>query len=115
MPRHQFLLVHLEIVFLQVHFLPLSERVFLSRRSTLASPYLTDAEEEELVSFLLGCAAIGYPRTRKDVLAIVQDIIDLKGIESTVTDGWWTEFTSHHDFIALQRAVPLPAAIDNTF
>lgn len=24
-------------------------------------PYLTCAEEQELVSFLLGCAAIGYP------------------------------------------------------
>jgi len=42
----------------------------------MATPYLTYAEEEELISFLFGCAAIGYPRTIKDVLAIVQDIIN---------------------------------------
>jgi len=55
-------------------------------------PYLTVAEEEELVSFLIGCAAVGYPHTRKDVLTLVQHVINTKGIKSKVIDGWWSRF-----------------------
>ena len=71
----------------QLHGVPkttLSDRVtgkVLHGTKSGPPPYLTWTEEEELVSFLLGCAGIGYPRTRKDVLAIVQDVIDSKGIE----------------------------------
>ena len=38
-------------------------------------PYLTLAEEEELVSFLKKCAYIGYPHTKQQVFALVQRII----------------------------------------
>ena len=34
--------------------------------------YLSTIEEEELAHFLIGCAAIGYPRTRADVVSIVE-------------------------------------------
>ena len=96
----------------QLHGVPkttLSDRVtgkVLHGTKSGPPPYLTWTEEE-LVSFLLGCAGIGYPRTRKDVLAIVQDVIDSKGIESVVTDGWWTGFKRRHDSITLRSAVPL--------
>ena len=41
--------------------------------------YLTDEEEEELVTFLLETAKIGFPRTRKEVILIVQATVDRKG------------------------------------
>ena len=34
--------------------------------------YPSEEEEEELVRFLLGCASVGYPKTRKEILALVQ-------------------------------------------
>ncbi len=43
--------------------------------------YLTTMEEEELAHFLIGCAAIGYPRTRTQVICIVQQHLRRKGIE----------------------------------
>ena len=36
------------------------------------SPYLTTEEEEELASFLIQAAKIGYPHTKSQVFAIVQ-------------------------------------------
>lgn len=40
--------------------------------------YLSDAEEEELVSFLCGAARLGYARTKRDVLAVVKDVVAIK-------------------------------------
>lgn len=87
--------------------------------------YLSLSEEEELVSFLLGCAAVGYPRTRKDVLALVQDIVRSKGIVAgIVSDGWWAGFRKRHGEVTLRSAIPLslarakatdPAVIENYF
>ena len=42
---------------------------------------MTDKEEQELVNFLYGCAQMGYAKTRKDVLAIVERIMAFKGKE----------------------------------
>jgi len=39
-------------------------------------------EEEEIVSFLLKCAHIGYPHTRKQVMTLVQEFVNDKGINS---------------------------------
>ena len=50
--------------------------------------YLSDAEEQEFVQFLLCCSAVGYAKTRKHVLALVQRIDESKGIYQ-ITDGWW--------------------------
>ena len=44
-----------------------------------------DAEEEELCRFLVGCAKIGYARSRKQVLAIVKGIVSRK-MEKDVED-----------------------------
>ena len=43
---------------------------------------------------------IGCPHTQKQVLSLVQQMIDHKGIETTVTSGWWERFR-------LKTAVPL--------
>lgn len=51
------------------------------------NPYLTREEEEELASFLIRIAKIGYPHTKKQVLAFVQRILESKGIHTYVTNG----------------------------
>ena len=39
-------------------------------------PYLSLEEEEELASFLVQTAKIGYPHTKKQYLLLVQQIVD---------------------------------------
>ena len=68
-------------------------------------PYLS-LEEEELANFLLKCARIGYPKTREQVLALVQDIVSCRRPEVLVTNGWWERFTKRHPYVTLKSAVP---------
>ena len=49
-----------------------------------SQPYLS-IEEEELTNFLLETAKIGYAHIRKQVLALVQQMVNSKGIATTVT------------------------------
>ncbi len=54
--------------------------------------YLSD-EEEELVNFLSGCAAVGYAHSKRDVIALVQQVVANKGLQrAVVTDGRWASF-----------------------
>jgi len=53
------------------------------------SKYLSVAEEEELAHFLVECADIGYGHSKKQVLAIVQKIVNDKGLNVGVTNEWW--------------------------
>ena len=69
--------------------------------------YLSDAEEKELETFLLRCSNIGYPKTRHQVLAIVQRILDSKHIGKNVTDGWWSSFRKRHPDLSLRAPAPL--------
>ena len=48
-------------------------RSVLNARSGWA--LLTANEEKHLADFLIGCASIGYAKSRKDVLSIVQQIL----------------------------------------
>ena len=45
--------------------------------------YLSDDEEEELVRFILGCASVGYPKTRKEILGLVQT-----QVAKPISHGW---------------------------
>lgn len=72
--------------------------------------YLTLEEEEELASFLLRCADIGYAHSLPQVLALVQSIIDSKGISKTITRGWWQKFCQRHKHVTHRLAVPLSIA-----
>jgi hypothetical protein len=72
--------------------------------------YLTTAEEVELVQFLTRVAAIGYGKTRKEVLAIVQNIIDEKCLNKSVTNGWWETFCRRNPSISLRAPTPLSMA-----
>ena len=74
------------------------------------TPYLTHSEENELASFLVYAAKIGYPFTRKRVLYLVQQIVEDKGVrlaQGQVTNGWWESFKKRHPKIILRSAAPL--------
>ena len=51
-------------------------------------PLLTANEEMSLADFLVGCASIGYDKSCKDVLSIVQQILHSRGVTTEVTKGW---------------------------
>jgi len=73
--------------------------------------YLTDPEEEELVNFLSGCAALGYARSKRDVIALVQQVVATKGTKrALVTDGWRASFRRRHGSLTLRTAEPLSYA-----
>ena len=66
------------------------------------TPYLTTFEEEELASFLIRCAKIGYPRTRSQVLGLVQQIVNSKGLDASVSNGWWERFCQRQPNLSLR-------------
>jgi len=69
--------------------------------------YLTLEEEGELVNFLTKCAEIGYAHSLPQVLALVQQIVDHKGIATTVSYGWWQRFCQRNKGISLRTAASL--------
>lgn len=69
--------------------------------------YLDQEEEEELASFILQIAKIGYPRNKAQILALVQQIIESKGIKAIVSNGWWESFLQRHSQLSLRSAIPL--------
>ena len=72
--------------------------------------YLTRLEEEELASFLICCAEIGFPRTRNQVLGLVQQIVQSKGISKSVSNGWWEKFNQRKPHITLRSPMSLAHA-----
>ena len=60
--------------------------------SVPSSRYLTNEEEQEVVSFVVGSASIGYLKTVKEIIALVQRILSARGVERSVTYGWWESF-----------------------
>ena len=73
-------------------------------------PLLTVNEEKSLADFLIGCASIGYAKSRKDVLSIVQQILYSRGVVTEVTKGWWDSFRMRHPNLTLRHAEPLSYA-----
>ena len=65
------------------------------------SRYLTDDEEQELVSFIIGCATIGYAKTVKEILAVVQRILAARGTYRPISYGWWEAFKKRHPNLSL--------------
>ena len=72
--------------------------------------YLSMEEEEEIVSFLIRCAKIGYPHTRHQIMGLVQGIVSNKGIHTVISDGWWERFRKRHPNITLREAASLSYA-----
>ena len=73
-------------------------------------PYLSK-EEEELVALLKQVSSIGYGKTKKEVLAMVQKTVEKKGvsIDKFNGEGWWTKFMSRNK-LSLRTADPLSKA-----
>ena len=57
-------------------------------------PYLSVTEEEELSTHLLDASKIGYGKTRRDVMCLVETYVRQKGTlrGSKITDGLWQNF-----------------------
>ena len=66
-------------------------------------PLLTANEEKSLADFLIGCASVGYAKSRKDVLSIVQQILYSRGVTAEVTQGWWDSFRTRHPNLKLRQ------------
>ena len=73
-------------------------------------PYLNIEEEEELASFLIHTARIGFPHTKKQVFAIVEQILCARAISASVTNGWWERYLQRHPQLTLKSAVSLGLA-----
>ena len=74
---------------------------------TVSGPpkYLSDEEEDELVRFILGCASVGYPKTRKEILSLVQTQVD-----KPISHGWWDSFCKRHPNLTFRTPAPLSIA-----
>ena len=78
---------------------------------------LSDEEESWLADFVCGCASMVYAKSRKEVLAIVQQILNLRGAETEMTKGWWDSFRRRHPELTLRHSEALSyawAAANNT-
>ena len=67
--------------------------------------YLNDIEEE-LLTFLVGSAKIGFARTKEQVLCIVRAALAKKRQceiqDVNVTTGWWGSFVKQHPKLRLR-------------
>lgn len=67
-----------------------------------------------MVKFLVGSTRIGFPRTCKHVLAIVQAVVAKKqGVDPEdvqVTSGWWGSFRKRHPQLTFRSASQLAYA-----
>lgn len=59
-------------------------------------PYLSEQDANELATFLCLSAAIGYGRTRSEVIATVELILLSRGIDKRVSSGWWESFITRN-------------------
>ncbi|CAI8043787.1 Tigger transposable element-derived protein 6, partial [Geodia barretti] len=68
-------------------------------------PYLSLDEEKELGSFLKSCANLGYGKTRRDVMHIVQSAVADKGLlkGTRLSTGWWKRFLQRQPDLSLRR------------
>ena len=66
--------------------------------------YLIEDEEFKLVEFLVGCASVGYAKSRRDILAIAQQIARVRDPELEISKGWWDSFRARHPKVTLRHA-----------
>ena len=70
--------------------------------------FLSDEEEFELVNFMCGCAAVGYAKSKQQIISLVRSVVQSKGIEdAVVTDGWWSSFKRRHGQLTVRAAEEL--------
>ena len=86
------------------------------------TPYLSIEEEAKLIQHLLTFADIGYPQTKNEVLAIVQQAVHKKrGAEAAEIfngKGWWNRFVQRWPKVCLRKgdalATPRANAVTKT-
>ena len=66
-------------------------------------PYLTAEEERELYDFLIQSSLMGYGKTNREVLSIVQNTL----IDNFKGEGWWIRFLERNPKLSLQTTDPL--------
>ena len=68
-------------------------------------PYLNETEEKELGSYLKHCAKVGYGKTRRDAMGIVESATAERGLlrSSHVSDGWWRRFKDRQGDLSLRQ------------
>ena len=71
---------------------------------------LTDQQEDHLEQFLINCAAIGYAKSRSQVIDLMNQIYKSRGIDKLVTNGWWESFCKRHPNVTLRAASLLSKA-----
>lgn len=69
-------------------------------------PYLSSEEEAELVEFLTQCAAMGFGKTKREVVNIVERALKKKGcnVDHFNGEGWWTRFRERQPKISLRAS-----------
>ena len=69
-------------------------------------PYLTAAEEDELVEFLTKCAAMGLGKTKREVFNIVERTLKKRGcnVDKFNGEGWWNRFRERQPRISLRSS-----------
>ena len=69
-------------------------------------PYLNSEEERELVGYLIKASYIGYGKSRRDVLSLVETYVEKKEDVSLGSDnimhGWWQKFLKRNPSLSLQ-------------
>ena len=67
--------------------------------------YLSNKEENDLAVFLKDCAAVGYGKTRRDVMNIAQSVATEKGLlrGARISQGWWRRFLERQHDLTLRR------------
>ena len=86
----------------------LKDRVSAKHRARSGpQPYLSYEEEEELVTYLVKCAEIGYPKTKDEVIGIVRQALHKKKgaefAEEFKGRGWWERFMDRWPTLSLRK------------
>ena len=71
------------------------------------TPYLREEEDQELAGFLKQASRIGYSKNKKEVLAIVQKIVQKKGltVKKFNGEGWSQRFMNRHKRLSLRTLI----------
>ena len=99
--------------------------------------YLNEAEEKKLSEFLVETAAVGYGKSRAEIMAIAEKTIKKKAEKTTdttknkgglrkdkITNGWFDSFMKRHPYLSLRKGdatgvdrmdAITPAAINHYF
>ena len=72
-------------------------------------PYLTAEEENELALFLVKSSEIGYGKTKREIISIVQRTLRKKRkvLDHFNGEGWWIRFMERHPRLSLRSSDPL--------